>query len=487
MDLLDYFTKVDTNILSVDTNILSVDTNILSVDTNILSVDTNILSTKELEFTTDELADISEDILETIDEYMENEIKNMSSPTFHETMLEDIIEYYVDMWKRYGICNDQDYDTIEELVQQQIYIYFDIYAIPVRSCFYTDERLSYDKDITWIHNQIQHLQSIPQPKQKSQEWHDFRYNLITASNLSKALGSVAQQNSLIYEKCKPPDANMEKRFNNTESTMHWGVKYEPITLMIYEDTYSTKAADFGCIPHPNHSFIGASPDGINVDPANESLFGRMIEIKNIFNRDITGIPKEEYWVQCQIQMETCDLNECDFIETRFKEFESEDNFYSDTTSEYKGIILYFVQRTLGYGVDLSFSVPYNNSPVYIYLPLDIQLDKESIDAWIELQKQQNREVVLFKTIYWYLDELSCVLIQRNRRWFQSVLPRIKDTWDIILKERVSGYEHRAATKKKVADLTNKLIVEKTGGSSTHQIHNMPLTNSICLIKLDTLD
>jgi hypothetical protein len=45
----------------------------------------------------------------------------------------------------------------------------------------------------------------------------------------------------------------------------------------------------------------------------------MLEIKNISNRIIDGIPKEEYWVQMQIQMETCDLDECDFVETRFKE------------------------------------------------------------------------------------------------------------------------------------------------------------------------
>ena len=67
--------------------------------------------------------------------------------------------------------------------------------------------------------------------------------------------------------------------------------------------------------------------------------GLVIEIKNIFNREITGIPKLEYWVQTQIQMETCDLDKCDFVETRFKEFETEEEFYQDTTSEYKGVIL----------------------------------------------------------------------------------------------------------------------------------------------------
>ena len=37
-----------------------------------------------------------------------------------------------------------------------------------------------------------------------------------------------------------------------------------------------------------YSFIGASPDGINTDP-NNSRYGRMLEIKNIVNREINYI------------------------------------------------------------------------------------------------------------------------------------------------------------------------------------------------------
>ena len=42
-----------------------------------------------------------------------------------------------------------------------------------------------------------------QPEQKTREWYQFRYNLITASNLWKVFGTESQVNSLIYEKCKP--------------------------------------------------------------------------------------------------------------------------------------------------------------------------------------------------------------------------------------------------------------------------------------------
>ncbi len=93
-----------------------------------------------------------------------------------------------------------------------------------------------------------------------------------------------------------------------------------MSVLIYEDMYKTTVEDFGCLPHDLHSCMGASPDGINVDLKSER-YGRMLEIKNIVNRVINGIPKEEYWVQMQWQMEVCNLDECDFLETRFTEYD----------------------------------------------------------------------------------------------------------------------------------------------------------------------
>jgi hypothetical protein len=87
---------------------------------------------------------------------------------------------------------------------------------------------------------------------------------------------------------------------------------------------------------PKYDYIAASPDGINVDSNNER-YGRMVEIKNIYNREIDGIPTDNYWIQMQFQMEVCDLDECDFFETRMKEY-SEEEFYADTTSKYKGVV-----------------------------------------------------------------------------------------------------------------------------------------------------
>ena len=62
---------------------------------------------------------------------------------------------------------------------------------------------------------------------------------------------------------------------------------------------------FGCIRHPTINFLAASPDGIDED-------GTMIEIKCVYSRKITGIPKKVYYDQMQLQMEVCNLNKCIF-------------------------------------------------------------------------------------------------------------------------------------------------------------------------------
>ena len=65
-----------------------------------------------------------------------------------------------------------------------------------------------------------------------------------------------------------------------------------------------------------------------------------------------------------------------------------------------------------------------------------------------------------------MDEVSVVLVKRNKKWFQCAEPVLTELWSTIEHERQYGYEHRAPRKRPrlTKDATN------TGG--------------ICLIKLD---
>lgn len=290
------------------------------------------------------------------------------------------------------------------------------------------------KDIDFIDKQIDFLNHIEQPKQRSPEWYSFRHNLITASSASKMFGSPALQNSLIYEKCQPIQyfSNVPNEF----SPLHHGQRYEPVSIMLYEEKYKTKVAEYGCIRHPQYKFLGASPDGINVDKSN-SLYGRMLEIKNPTTRVINGIPKEEYWVQMQLQMETCNLDETDFLETQFREIKDMDveQFFLLEKDCRKGIIIQFFNETF----------------LYEYMPLDID-NLEKFLVWKEemfqLHRQEDNKTTFLRFIFWECLTFSCILVKRNSHWFQSQVPYMVAFWDIIEKERKEGYNHRAPNKKK---------------------------------------
>ena len=302
-----------------------------------------------------------------------------------------------------------------------------------------DDKTDLIVDISFDYNEmeskINYLRSKPQPEQRTNDWYKFRHNLLTASNAHKAFSTQSAINNLICEKCQPLkqiDQNNPEivKSVNVNSPLHHGQKYEPLSVMIYEQKYATIVEDFGCLKHDNYNFIGASPDGINVDKKS-NLFGRMLEIKNVVSRVITGIPKKEYWIQMQLQMEVCDLDYCDFLETKFVEYENEENYKNDNENT-KGVILYFTNGSA--------------SPHYLYQPL--HLNEQESEMWIENNiENANEDMTWIRTIYWKLEKYSCILVERNRSWFQHNVGQLENVWNIIVKERIQGHEHRLPQKR----------------------------------------
>ena len=395
-------------------------------------------------FSEKELHDFEDSLYDIIDRIFESEMACMSKPNYIEIFVGKILEYFFQDWIDNDICKDNDYEDIYTYVEEFLLQFMEIMEneLPFRQYLYTHpDALTKIKHDT-ITNKITELQSRYQPTQRTPEWYEYRHGLITASSLHKALGSESQINSLIREKNKPYVPQKMNYFS--QNPRQWGTVYETISIMIYCQMFSTSISDFGCIQHDKYPIIGASPDGINTDPMSDR-YGRMIEVKNIVNREITDKPKEEYWIQMQIQMETCDLDECDFIETRFKEFETESDFYAfDSDSEkQKGIFLCFVvslnfvqENSLDCDTKIiqldTHSHTETAPPKYIYMPLDIPCDSTSINEWIQKTKTEMKpKYTLYATHYWYLDEFSCILVKRNRLWFQSVLPKIQNTWNLI--------------------------------------------------------
>lgn len=168
----------------------------------------------------------------------------------------------------------------------------------------------------------------------------------------------------------------------------------------------------------------------------------------------------------QIQMECCNIDLCDFIETRFKEYETEEEFYNEINKELnRGIILHYIDKTL----------EQSQTPHYEYMPLHIELDRETIKKWIKDKNMEKSDYILYEVKYWYLDEYMCVSVRRNQLWFQEAIHKIKDIWNIIGSERIEGYQHRAP-KKKIKQIKNEI----------HQVIKLD-TEPLCNIVLEDCD
>ena len=392
---------------------------------------------------TNDFHDLKETIWIFIEDFINNNVELYKDKHFDELIRASVYESmyccYYDIFNELELKIDID-NIIDELIQT----YFIIHHNP-RS--YPNTFVHHKPDIERIDRLLEYFKTQEQPEQKTDAWYKFRYNGLTASTIYKAIDSQANINSIIYEKCQP--VKIRSNSVNITSAFHNGHKYEPLSILLYENWFDTKIGEFGCMKHREHNFLRASPDGINIK-RDSPLYGRALEIKNPVSRKLTGIPKKDYWVQMQMQMEVWDLDECDFLETTFQEYESEEEFLKD------GELFNRTSRDKHKGVIVMFND--GQQPIYEYCP--IEYNKEQFDKWYDeiMDKHSNHSWI--NNIYWYLKEYSLVLCPRNKKWFENALPQLQNVWNIILKERVSRHDHRKPKrKKKKSDPSPKQVLK----------------------------
>ena len=400
------------------------------------------LEPQSVEKATDkDIDDFKESLSYFIEDYIDHHIEKYKEKDFETTMFEDLCDIIKDGYLHIDIEEYfENYDQYQHTIWDAMQIYFHK-TNTFRS--YSNTTILKNPDVNIIKNKLKSYENLEQPEQQSKEWFIFRREGLSASDLYKALDTDSKQNQLILSKCLPIDFN--KKFStNINSACHNGHKYEPLSIMHYEKDFDTKVGEFGCIRHKTHKFLRASPDGINIDP-NSPRYGRLVEVKNPTSRQLDGIPKKEYWVQMQLQMEVWDLDECDFLETVFKEYESEEEFRKDGESFTR------TNENLRKGIIVQFF--HNDKPHYEYPPVDI--DEKEFDDWYDEIMEKNKDMTYIMNLYWYLKDYSCVLVTRNKKWFNCVYPKLKNLWDTVLKERETGYEHRRPKRKNKVKKTSK--------------------------------
>jgi len=351
-----------------------------------------------------------------------------------------------------------------------------------------EERLSNKKRVL---DQLKHLKTLELPEQRSEEWFAMRATVLTASSLADALGKghFNTKESLLIDKT----STVKKPFFTNE-IIQWGVKYEPVATWFYEHLNQLKIVEFGLVPHPTFPIFGASPDGICDEGAKEShMVGRMLEIKCPPRRVFTAEVPEHYMMQMQGQLETCDLEECDFFQVKLEEYRDRDTYQADTmvspTSDGEEGIREGYSAT-GYpkGLALTFlSTDIDGNPTYHYEYCPLFTPYEGCLAWCaetmkayskskeskESKDKSSDESKSYECLqnWWYIKRYECTLVLRNRKWWRTTMGQIIDFWEDVEHYRSVGNqslvdkkEGRKNKRKQNADKKKINIKSKAAGA-----------------------
>ena len=151
------------------------------------------------------------------------------------------------------------------------------------------------------------------------------YNLRDTMKLNpkKCCNHYSSVKEIIMKKCKKSDGGNNLANN---PAIIWGVKYEAVVQTIYSQMMNDDIVEFGLLFHPNIPFLMASPDGISCGKSGKP---KMLEIKCPSKRKVGPVPPLHYFHQMLMQMEVCQLDECDFFDCRFIEYIFEDEWLDE--------------------------------------------------------------------------------------------------------------------------------------------------------------
>ena len=350
------------------------------------------------------------------------------------------------------------------------------------------------------------LMQKKQPKQLTDAWFKLRRDCVTASSAASLLirdpGTCDRYIELYglkdvfkldHKCCNPYSSKLEyfknkvlgSKFQGNEATF-WGQKYESVVSDIYSVLNGVDIIEFGLINHSDIAWLSASPDGITPQ-------GVMVEIKCPFRRDPDGIPPFYYYIQCQIQLEVCDLEYCDFVEYVFNEFATEEEWLDIETLDIdifnRGLFLKIEEfdeddfndakektvdgkgkeaEVKGKGKEAEVKgkgkEAEGNSQDFLsgLKPESIEYkypDRKFIDDtqgllawkshWIE---SVNKESPIRVSVVYYKVVKTCITrIERDRKWFEYVKPVLDREWKKVL------YYRKDSNHKKLTEHETKAV------------------------------
>jgi len=253
------------------------------------------------------------------------------------------------------------------------------------------------------------IETYGQNDQRTEGWHIKRGQMLTASEIYKALpdATPAQKYELIMSKLTPKPISS----GPGASALIWGTRFEPIAKDIYKHLEGNiDIVDTTCVPHPVHKFLGASPDGILItEDIHDSRYGKLVEFKCPISRkftETTPIPPT-YFHQMQLQMECTGLDECDYVEMEFNNV-----YYTEwleSKAKYKSLLAIH---------DDTGDIQYKHF-----------LDEREIIDWKEEVLKDKKEE--YQVYYWILENWRKVHVPKQQDWLEKNLPSFQAIWNQV--------------------------------------------------------
>lgn len=227
--------------------------------------------------------------------------------------------------------------------------------------------------------------------QRSDAWHAKRSEMITASEVYSVLGTDAARRDVMMRKLDPKPAG-----GSIAPPLLWGTRFEPVAKQLYEEKTGCKITDVSCVQHPVHTFLGASPDGLIVPNDDDPRrYGRLVEFKCPMSRKPSDEIPAGYVHQMQMQMECTGIDECEYVEYRFKQVNYSEWVNSKDT---KGCFAVYDDGRVEYG---------------------------KIDGDAQM-------------IYWILMSVKEAFVKKDPEWLSRNLPALRAFWDEVLEHKKNG-------------------------------------------------
>lgn len=232
--------------------------------------------------------------------------------------------------------------------------------------------------------------------QRTAQWHAKRGEMITASEVYKIFSTAEARREVMLRKLEPPVPSDGKA---PAAPLLWGTRFEPVAKKIYEQDTDCKITDVSCVQHPVHSFLGASPDGLIVPNKDDpKRYGRLVEFKCPMSRALKDEIPIAYVHQMQMQMECTGIDECEYVEFRFKQVSYNEWCRAEGT---KGSFVVHIDGKVEYDV----------------------ADTANEESQV---------------VYWVLTSIKKDFVAKDPNWLPEHLGELESFWAEVIRHREAG-------------------------------------------------